>query len=169
MYAASPGRGQAPPPACEDPCVHRAPLVQLPPELVPPGVKAEGGGYARFVLGIDGGATKTLAALLDLELGTLHLGQGGPSNEDAVGTRSAVQALLEAADEAVGKAGIDGELLDAEVIALAGTDTDAVARWLLTQTSARDLEITSRGLEEAFLALTGDPTAGPGGGSQAAT
>jgi glucosamine kinase len=80
------------------------------------------------VLGIDGGATKTLAALLDLELGTLHLGQGGPSNEDAVGTRSAVQALLEAADEAVGKAGIDGELLGAEVIALAGTDTDAVAR-----------------------------------------
>jgi ABC-2 type transport system ATP-binding protein len=35
-------------------------------------------------------------------------------------------------------------------------DTDAVARWLLTQTSARDLEITSRGLEEAFIALTGD-------------
>ena len=54
------------------------------------------------MLGIDGGATKTLAALLDLECGTLHLGQGGPSNEDAVGTRAAVQALLEAADEAVG-------------------------------------------------------------------
>ena len=87
-----------------------------------------GGGNARYVLGIDGGATKTLAALLDLERGMLHLGQGGPSNEDAVGTRSAVQALLEAADEAMGKAGIDGELLDAEVIALAGTDTDAVAR-----------------------------------------
>ena len=80
------------------------------------------------MLGIDGGATKTLAALLDLERGTLHLGYGGPSNEDAVGTRAAVTALLEAADEAVGKAGIDGERLDAEVIALAGTDTDAVAR-----------------------------------------
>jgi glucosamine kinase len=108
--------------------VHRAPLVQLPPELASPGVKAEGGGDARFVLGIDGGATKTLAALLDLERGTLHLGYGGPSNEDAVGTRAAVGALLEAADEAVGRAGIDGERLDAEVIALAGTDTDAVAR-----------------------------------------
>jgi N-acetylglucosamine kinase-like BadF-type ATPase len=80
------------------------------------------------VLGIDGGATKTLAALLDLELGTLHLGQGGPSNEDAVGTRAAVGALLEAADAAIERAGIDGETLDAEVIALAGTDTDAVAR-----------------------------------------
>lgn len=80
------------------------------------------------MLGIDGGATKTLAALLDLEQGSLHLGQAGPSNEDAVGTSRAVEALLEAADEAVGRAGIDGERLDAEVIALAGTDTDAVTR-----------------------------------------
>jgi ABC-2 type transport system ATP-binding protein len=35
-------------------------------------------------------------------------------------------------------------------------DTDEVARYLLTQTSAHDLEITARGLEEAFLSLTGD-------------
>ncbi|MFT4288315.1 ABC transporter ATP-binding protein [Nocardioides sp.] len=33
---------------------------------------------------------------------------------------------------------------------------DEVARYLLTQTPARDLEITSRNLEDAFLALTGD-------------
>jgi glucosamine kinase len=126
--------------------VNRVPLVQLPSELVPPGAGGAGdggsarvrlgadssgsggGANARFVLGIDGGATKTLAALLDLERGTLHLGQAGPSNEDAVGTRAAVDALLEAADEAIGRAGIEGERLDAEVIALAGTDTDAVAR-----------------------------------------
>jgi len=38
------------------------------------------------------------------------------------------------------------------------TDSDAVARHLLTATVARDLEITARGLEDAFLALTGDPT-----------
>jgi ABC-2 type transport system ATP-binding protein len=31
-----------------------------------------------------------------------------------------------------------------------------VARYLLTRTSARDLEITARGIEDAFLALTGD-------------
>jgi glucosamine kinase len=121
------GPGQAFGLACEDPRVQRAPLVQLPPELSPPGIGGVRGG-ARFVLGIDGGATKTLAALLDLERGMLHLGQAGPSNEDAVGTRKAVDALLEAADEAVGRAGIEGERLAAEVIALAGTDTDAVAR-----------------------------------------
>ncbi|MHB1929907.1 MAG: ABC transporter ATP-binding protein [Acidimicrobiales bacterium] len=36
------------------------------------------------------------------------------------------------------------------------TDSDTVARHLLTGTGARDLEITAAGLEEAFLALTGD-------------
>lgn len=90
--------------------------------------KSEGGASARFVLGIDGGATKTLAALLDLENGTLHLGQGGPSNEDAVGTQPAVGALLEAADAALARVGIASEELDGAVIALAGTDTAAVAR-----------------------------------------
>jgi glucosamine kinase len=128
--------------------VHRDPLVELPPELAPPGANAAGDtnatghtnatvppnagadGGARFVLGIDGGATKTLAAVLDLQSRALRLGQGGPSNEDAVGTRAAVQALLQAADEAIGKAGIAGEQLDAAVIALAGTDTAAVAQHL---------------------------------------
>jgi ABC-2 type transport system ATP-binding protein len=36
-------------------------------------------------------------------------------------------------------------------------DSDAVARYLLTQTDARDLEIIARGLEDAFLSLTGRP------------
>jgi ABC-2 type transport system ATP-binding protein len=35
-------------------------------------------------------------------------------------------------------------------------DSDAVARYLLTETDARDLEITSHNLEEAFIALTAD-------------
>lgn len=34
------------------------------------------------------------------------------------------------------------------------TDSDAVARYFLTQTTARDLEITAQNLEEAFVALT---------------
>jgi ABC-2 type transport system ATP-binding protein len=35
-----------------------------------------------------------------------------------------------------------------------------VARYLLTATDARDLEITSRNLEEAFLTLTADDQPG---------
>ena len=40
-------------------------------------------------------------------------------------------------------------------------DSDLVARHLLTGTDARDLEITTHGLEDAFLSLTGRTTADP--------
>ncbi len=46
-----------------------------------------------------------------------------------------------------------------ERVLLRTTDSDAVARHLLSTTGARDLEITALGLEEAFLALTGDEPA----------
>ncbi|GAB3594015.1 ABC transporter ATP-binding protein [Angustibacter peucedani] len=43
-------------------------------------------------------------------------------------------------------------------VLLRSADSDTVARHLLTATAARDVEITSSGLEDAFLALTGDTT-----------
>ena len=43
----------------------------------------------------------------------------------------------------------------------AAQDSDLVARYLLTETDARDLEITTHGLEDAFLSLTGRPRPTP--------
>jgi ABC-2 type transport system ATP-binding protein len=43
-----------------------------------------------------------------------------------------------------------------DAIIVSCTDSDVVARHLLTSTSARDLEISSMNLEAAFVALTGD-------------
>jgi ABC-2 type transport system ATP-binding protein len=43
-----------------------------------------------------------------------------------------------------------------ETVLVHASDSDAVARYLLTQTPARDMEITTRGLEDAFIALTSD-------------
>jgi N-acetylglucosamine kinase-like BadF-type ATPase len=103
--------------------MNRDSLVQLPDALVNPGSRAAG----RYVMGIDGGATKTLAAVLDLEQGQVHLAQGGPSNEDAVGARAAVAVLLEVAEQALQRAGIDERQLATAVLAVAGTDTDAIA------------------------------------------
>jgi glucosamine kinase len=112
--------------------VDRPPLLTLPAELVPPlagrGVSARAD--ARYVLGIDGGATKTLAAVLDLQRRVLHLGHGGPSNEDAVGARLAVKAVLDATDEALAHAGIAQQDLAGAVLAIAGTDTGSVDRHL---------------------------------------
>jgi ABC-2 type transport system ATP-binding protein len=51
--------------------------------------------------------------------------------------------------------GVDSLELRGDVVLIHAQDSDAVARHLLTQTSAKDVEITARGLEEAFLSLTG--------------
>jgi ABC-2 type transport system ATP-binding protein len=51
--------------------------------------------------------------------------------------------------------GVEGVELRGDTVLLHARDTDAVARHLLTHTGAHDLEITARGLEDAFLALTG--------------
>jgi ABC-2 type transport system ATP-binding protein len=48
-----------------------------------------------------------------------------------------------------------------ETVLVHASDSDAVARYLLTQTPARDMEITTRGLEDAFIALTSDDTDEP--------
>jgi N-acetylglucosamine kinase-like BadF-type ATPase len=99
-------------------------LVQLPEVLSSPRRESP----ARYVMGVDGGATKTLAAVLDLRERTVHLGHGGPSNEDAVGTQAAVAALLDAAEQAISQAGTDDEGLGAAVLAIAGTNTKDIAR-----------------------------------------
>ena len=58
-----------------------------------------------------------------------------------------------------------GTVSDVEILGsaltLSSTDTDAVAALLLDKHLAKDLEITSRGLEEAFMALTSDDTTVP--------
>jgi N-acetylglucosamine kinase-like BadF-type ATPase len=69
--------------------------------------------------------------VLDLDSHALHLAHGGPSNEDAVGAKAAVHALLGVAEEAIEQAGITQDGLAAAVLAVAGTDTDAIARQVL--------------------------------------
>lgn len=54
--------------------------------------------------------------------------------------------------------GVDEVEIRGDIVVIHSSDSDAVARQLLNRTPARDLEITSRGLEDAFLALTGDST-----------
>jgi len=49
--------------------------------------------------------------------------------------------------------------VEGDRITITSTDSDVVARALLTQLDARDLEITTGSLESAFIALTEDPEA----------
>ena len=52
--------------------------------------------------------------------------------------------------------GVDSVELRGDTVLIHASDSDAVARYLLNSTPARDMEITARGIEDAFLALTGD-------------
>jgi ABC-2 type transport system ATP-binding protein len=52
--------------------------------------------------------------------------------------------------------GVETVEVRGDTVYLHGRDSDAIARHLLTATPAKDLEITSRNLEEAFLTLTAD-------------
>ncbi|MEU7847271.1 ABC transporter ATP-binding protein [Micromonospora parva] len=67
-----------------------------------------------------------------------------------------VRATLPGADQAALAAlpGVDAMEVRGDSVLVRTGDSDAVARHLLTRTAARDVEITSRNLEDAFLALT---------------
>lgn len=67
-----------------------------------------------------------------------------------------VRATLPGADPATLLAlpGVDGVEIRGETVLIRASESDSVARYLLTRTDARDLEITARNLEEAFIALT---------------
>jgi ABC-2 type transport system ATP-binding protein len=55
-----------------------------------------------------------------------------------------------------GLPGVETVEVRGDSVLIATTDSDAVARHLLTTTAAHDLEITSRGLEDAFISLTAE-------------
>jgi ABC-2 type transport system ATP-binding protein len=56
--------------------------------------------------------------------------------------------------------------LRGDTVLVHASDSDTVARHLLTATTARDLEITSKNLEDAFLALTSDNAVAATAGSE---
>ncbi len=69
-----------------------------------------------------------------------------------------LRATITGADTATLAAvpGVDAVEVRRDQVVIHTRDSDAVARYLLCETDARDLEITSRGLEDAFLSLTGE-------------
>ena len=75
-----------------------------------------------------------------------------------VGTRT-IRATLPGADldALAGCAGVSGAERRGEAVVLTCSDSDAAIRALLAaHPEARDIEIAAAGLEQAFLALTGE-------------
>src|ERR1022692_3296826 len=80
----------------------------------------------------------------------------------AMASGRTVRATLAGATEAAMLAipGADSVEVRGDTVLIHSKDSDAVARHLLTATAATDLEINTRGLEAAFIALTGHASAG---------
>ncbi len=83
---------------------------------------------------------------------------GTGSEIKALATGRTVRATLDHPDhDALSRMpGVESVELRGDTVLVHAKDTDTVARYLLTETDARDLEIAARGIEEAFLTLTGD-------------
>jgi N-acetylglucosamine kinase-like BadF-type ATPase len=89
---------------------------------------------SQLVLGIDGGATSTVALLADAATGeVVGRGHGGPSNIQAVGEERALQALEAAVAEAFAATGRTRTKVAAAVLGLAGIDLnegiDLIRAW----------------------------------------
>jgi ABC-2 type transport system ATP-binding protein len=86
---------------------------------------------------------------------------GTSAEVKALAAGRTVRATLPGADSAVlaEVPGADSVEVRGDTVYIHANDSDAVARYLLNSTAARDLEITARALEDAFIALTSDASA----------
>ncbi len=94
------------------------------------------------LLGVDGGATKTVAAILDLDTGTVRIGRSGPSNPYTVGFDDAGRSVSASISVAAAAAGIRLDELTSSVLAIASADSPVeigrLARALPPQLRAGD-------------------------------
>jgi len=99
----------------------------------------------RYVLGVDGGATKTVA-LIGTEHGRiLGRGQSGSSNYHNVGAKAACNAIRDAVKEAKKKARIGTSRLQVAIVALAAADSPrdkaTLLRFLRRTRIAREIAV----------------------------
>jgi len=83
---------------------------------------------------------------------------GTAAEVKAMASGRTVRATLPDPDQAAlsGLPGVERVEVRTTTVVVHCADSDAVARYLLTSTDAKDVEITALGLEDAFVALTGD-------------
>jgi len=75
-----------------------------------------------FILGIDGGASKTMAVIGDQEGHVLGIGLSGPSNYQITGLDMAMKSISDAVKMAAAHGDIELQMLDFAVFGLAGAD-----------------------------------------------
>jgi len=121
-----------------------------------------GDGDVAYVLGIDGGGTKTVALAADLQGNILGRGTSVASNYQIVGLDRAIAALKEASDRAIADAGITIHKFKVVCLGLAGVGRETDRALLLP--AIRKLGLADRVILEhdAAIALAGATACQPG-------
>lgn len=81
-------------------------------------------GGMRYVIGVDGGGTKTNAAVFGEHVGVVGTGSTGPANQRSVGTDAASANIAQAIRNALQAASVTLDQIAAITMCLAGFDTD---------------------------------------------
>ena len=115
-----------------------------------------------FVIGVDGGGSKTEAVVLDGQGQVLGRGRSGPSNHHLVGEDSVRAALEEAMRAAAEAAGVAVSQAAAVVWALAGAGRAAEARRLRALQAAWFPRVPGQVVDDARAALIGGVGRGAG-------
>ncbi len=95
-------------------------------------------------LGVDGGGTKTVAAVLRLEDHGVSIGRAGAANPDAVGPGRAAAAIRRAITQAVNRARVDPAQIVGAVLGIAGVDSPSDEQWFQAQLADLHLPASTR-------------------------
>ena len=105
------------------------------------------------VLGVDGGGSKTHAAVCDENGALVGAGTAGPSNWETVGLRGASDSVSDAIDRALDGTGVRRGDIDAAVFGLAGVDWPSDVPRLQTAFEALRLSCAPTIMNDSFIAL----------------
>lgn len=105
------------------------------------------------VLGVDGGGSKTHAAICDERGSVLGAGTAGPANWETVGLRGSADTIGDAVDRALAAAGLTRGGLSAAVFGLAGVDWPSDVARLETAYEPLALRCPRVILNDSFIAL----------------
>ena len=117
---------------------------------------------SRYVLGLDGGGTKTVAVLVEDSGRVLARAQGDSSNYQVIGGEKLGQVIRDVTEEILHQANLKGQQLDHLYAGLAGAgrpaDREAIHSIITRQNLARTVTVDT----DAAAALSGAFAGGPG-------
>lgn len=115
-----------------------------------------------WVLGLDGGGTKTVALVANEKGRVLGRGESGPANYHTVGLAAASAAVSGAVSAAIADAGLVGQALSAAFFAIAGVDRPTDRQVMASVIARTGLQCPVQLDHDAVAALAGATGGVPG-------